>query len=195
MRYYFALFILFSLLSSPANCVEGAKLTIGNNLALSDKKTSLRLCNEKNYKECERAGKIYLQEEDQSNAKKYFEIACSNKIGTSCYHLSTLKSIGSKETNKEFFDLLSKGCDYNDYFSCYQLGKFTGATSLQQANGSTLQVNFSNYAKTLLDKACKGKMVSACKFLESKFKAYPNQLTDEIADSCRAGIVEGCQAN
>jgi TPR repeat protein len=186
-----SLLLLAACSSLPPEQSTVLKLT--NNLALSDIKTSLRLCEEKNYKECERAGQIYNQEKNITQAKIYLEKACNNQIGSACYYLGEMTPITSRETFINANKYLSQGCNLNDYFSCYYLAKLYLITLNGQ---STKLPNHDLYIKEtrrLLDKACIGRINSACLMIANDLRPFQNQQAEEIKDMCRSGLIEGCE--
>jgi uncharacterized lipoprotein YajG len=190
-----SLFLLTACASQePEQKVE---LKISNYGALSDIKTSLRLCEDKNYeknfKECERVGLIYHQENKPDLAKIFFEKACNNQVGTSCYYLGTMTPVTSQLTLLESTKYLSQGCELNEYYSCYFLAKIILATVNGQPTKLPNHETYIGTIKRLLGKACDGKMNSACLILKNDLTPVKTQQAEEIKDMCRAGLIEGCE--
>lgn len=189
--FMFSFLLLTACSSTPPE--QSVVIKVTNNLALSDIKTSLRFCEEKNYKECERAGQIYQQEKNTNQAKIYLEKACNNQIGSACYHLGTLTPITSQATFLESTKYFSQGCDLNDNFSCYFLAKVFLATVNGQPTKLPNHDIYMAEIKRLLNKACVGKINSACLMIKNDLKPDSRQQLEEIKDMCHSGLIEGCE--
>ena len=68
------------------------------------------------YEGCDRAGLLYIQEEDIAAARHVFQKACSNRLASSCRNLGKLEKKRRRyERAYEFYNL---GCEFGDMGSC-----------------------------------------------------------------------------
>lgn len=197
--------IIISVLLLVSSCAtktpkEERVIKMTNSLQYSDLKTSLKLCEENNFKECERAGKIYEMENNDLMAKNFFEKACQNKIGTACFALGTLvgslqpnSSLSLEKANLLRLEHFKSGCALNEFFSCYSLIK-NMLNSIALHDQESVEVkNALDLATKTLKFTCDNKISSACKLLENNLRPYEKQAQDEIFDMCTVGIIEGCE--
>lgn len=129
-------------------------------------------CNLKNYKSCHILGNIYTSHyKDNSNAKKFYKIACENNYAKSCDNLGDIYQYNDKNI-KEALKFYQKSCDNNIANSCYNIGFYNYFGIEVKQNLELAFINFLKACNLKHELACNnvGNMYEYAKFVKQDIK-------------------------